>query len=126
MKRGLALDGGTSWTLPRLVGVRRAKQMAFFGDPIGAEQALEWGLINEVVAPDALQGTAREWGRRLASGPTLALSLTKRMLDAGITSSFDEAIEAEASAQHIAHLSADMREGFLAYMERREPKFTGE
>jgi 2-(1,2-epoxy-1,2-dihydrophenyl)acetyl-CoA isomerase len=126
VKRGLALDGGTSWTLPRLVGVRRAKQMAFFGEPVGAAQALEWGLVNEVVAPEALDDTAREWGRRLASGPTIALSLTKRMLDAGITSSFDEAIEAEAGAQHIAYTTADMREGFLAYMERREPKFTGE
>ncbi len=126
VKRGLALDGGTSWTLPRLVGVRRAKQMAFFGEPLGAAQALEWGLVNEVVAPEALQETAREWGSKLASGPTIALSLTKRMLDSGITSSFEEAIEAEATAQHIAYVTDDMREGFLAYMERRDPKFTGE
>src|SRR5262245_14058655 len=62
VKRGLALDGGTSWSIPRLVGPRRAKQMAFFGDTVDAATALDWGLINEVVAPEAMADTAREWG----------------------------------------------------------------
>src|SRR3974377_1661562 len=75
VKRGLALDGGTSWTLPRLVGLRRAKQMAMLGEMISAQQALAWGLVNEVVEAGRLAQMSMEWGRRLASGPTTALSL---------------------------------------------------
>src|SRR5207342_285160 len=101
VKRGLALDGGTSWSLPQLVGPRRAKQLAFFGDVLDAPTALEWGLINTVVAPDELATTAADWGRRLAAGPTVALSLIKTLIDEGTTSTFSEAIEAEARAQHV-------------------------
>lgn len=125
VKRGLALDGGTSWTLPHLVGMRRAKQMAFFGETLDAATALEWGLITEVVAPEDLAATALDWGSRLASGPTTALSLIKQMLDASTTSSFDQALESEARAQHISYTTSDMHEGFLAFFERRDPRFTG-
>ena len=61
VKRGLAMDGGTSWSLPRQIGLRRAKQLAFFGDVLTADQALRWGLVNEVVAPDDLPKIAGEW-----------------------------------------------------------------
>lgn len=125
VKRGLALDGGSSWSLPRTVGARRARQLAYFGEPLGAAEALEWGLVNEVVAPDELLDVARSWGLRLASGPTTALSLIKRLIDEGQSSSFDQAIEAEARAQHIAFTTGDMREGIQAFLERREPRFTG-
>ncbi len=125
VKRGLALDGGTSWTLPKLVGPRRAKQMAFFGDTLDAATALSWGLINEVVAPDELPEVAHDWGRRLAEGPTIALSLMKTQMDAAETITFDQAMEDEARAQHIMYSTADLAEGMTAYMERREPKFTG-
>jgi 2-(1,2-epoxy-1,2-dihydrophenyl)acetyl-CoA isomerase len=125
VKRGLALDGGASWTLPRLIGLRRAKQMTFFGDPIDAAKAEQWGLVNEVVAPDDLQDTARAWGRRLATGPTTALSLIKRNLDSSAGSSFEESIEDEARAQHIAYTTHDMREGITAFLERRDPEFRG-
>jgi 2-(1,2-epoxy-1,2-dihydrophenyl)acetyl-CoA isomerase len=124
VKRGLALDGGASWSLPQSVGIRRAKQMAFFGEPIDAETALAWGLINEVVPADELEATATEWGLRLASGPTAALSLTKRLLDS--EAGFEEAIEDEARAQHICFTTRDMAEGIASFLERREPKFTGQ
>jgi len=126
VKRGLALDGGASWTLPRQIGLRRAKQMTFFGDAVDAATAYEWGLVNVVVAPDELHPTAVAWGRRLASGPTTAISLIKRMLDSSFASSFDEAIEGEARAQHIAYTTSDMAEGIRAFLERREPDFTGQ
>ena len=126
VKRGLALDGGTSWTLPRLVGPRRAKQIAFFGDTVDASTALEWGLINEVVGPEALAETAEAWGHRLATGPTTALSLMKSQIDASATSTFEQAMEDEARAQHIVYTTKDMEEGITAYLERREPRFTGE
>lgn len=124
-KRGLALDGGTSWTLPHTIGLRRAKQMAYFGDAVDAATALEWGLINEVVAPEDLATFTEEWGMRLANGPTTALSLIKTMLDSGSTSSFEEAVEREANGQHIVFSTTDMREGFKSFLERRDPKFTG-
>ncbi|MFD7131132.1 enoyl-CoA hydratase/isomerase family protein [Streptomyces sp. NPDC059894] len=126
VKRGLALDGGTSWTLPRAVGVRRAKQMAFFGDTIGAEQALGWGLVNEIVPADSLQKEGAQWGRRLAASPTTALSLIKSLLDNSSQISFAQALEDEARSQHIAFTTKDMHEGVAAFLERREPRFTGE
>ncbi|SHN39333.1 enoyl-CoA hydratase/isomerase family protein [Cryptosporangium aurantiacum] len=123
VKRGLALDGGTSWTLPRQIGLRRAKQLAFFGDFLDARQAEQWGLVNNVVPADDLAKTAQDWGRRLAAGPTTALSLIKRLLDA--EGSFEQALENEARAQHIAYTTDDMKEGIQAFLERRDPNFTG-
>lgn len=125
VRRGLALDGGTSWTLPRQVGIRRAKQMAFFGDPVDAATALAWGLVNEVVPAADLAAVASEWGRRLADGPTVALSLIKRLMDDGATADFASVVEDEARAQHVAFTTDDMREGITAFIERREPEFTG-
>ena len=124
-KRGLALDGGSSWTLPRQIGLRRAKQMAYFGDMVEAPQALDWGLVNEVVPAEELAETALAWARRLADGPTTALSLSKRLLDASAGSSFEEALEGEARSQHITYTTADMGEGISAFLERRQPRFTG-
>jgi len=125
VKRGLALDGGTSWSLPHHVGMRRAKQLAYFGDIVDAATALEWGLVNEVVPADDLPTVAREWGQRLAKGPTTALSLIKRMLEEGAGSTFEQATEGEARAQQIIVGTDDLTEGLTAFIERREPNFTG-
>ncbi len=125
VKRGLGLDGGTSWTLPRSVGLRRAKQIAFFGDVIGAQDALNWGLINEVVDPDDLLKVAGEWAARLAGGPTTALSLIKRMLDGSDSLTLEQAVEEEARGQHIAFTTTDLTEGIQSFVERRAPRFTG-
>ncbi|MFI0406844.1 enoyl-CoA hydratase/isomerase family protein [Actinomadura sp. 3N508] len=125
VKRGLALDGGSSWTLPRHIGVRRAKQMTMLGDMVGADQALVWGLVNEVVPPEELLKVATDLGRRLAAGPTTALSLIKRLIDDGGELSFEQALEEEARAQHIAFTTGDMHEGVRAFIERRQPNFTG-
>lgn len=125
VKRGLALDGGSSWLLPRQIGVRRAKQMTFFGDMVDAQQALQWGLVNEVVPADDLMKVAESWGTRLAHGPTTALSLIKRLIDDSGTNSFEQSLEDEARAQHIAFTTSDMGEGIQAFLERREPRFSG-
>ena len=74
---------------------------------------------------DELATTAEAWGRRLASGPTTALSLTKRLLDASAGSSFEESLEGEARSQHITYTTEDMMEGISAFLERRDPRFTG-
>jgi len=125
VRRGLALDGGTSWSLPHQIGLRRAKQMAFFGDAVDAATALEWGLINEVVPHDELDAVAAEWGHRLATGPTIAISLIKRLLDSSNESSFSSALEGEARAQHVVFTTDDMKEGIMAFLERRDPEFKG-
>ena len=124
-KRGLALDGGNSWLLPRLVGLRKAKELAYFADMIGAKEAEAMGLVNRVVPVAELDALADEWGTRLASGPTLAFGLSKRLLDASSTVTFEQALEDEARSQHITYTSEDMREGIAAYLERREPRFRG-
>jgi 2-(1,2-epoxy-1,2-dihydrophenyl)acetyl-CoA isomerase len=124
-KRGLALDGGTSWLLPRRVGLQKAKELAFFADLIDAKEAASIGLVNKVVSAAELDAVAGEWGRRLAAGPTLALGLSKRLLDASSSVTLAQALEDEARCQHITYTSQDMREGMTAFLERREPRFRG-
>jgi 2-(1,2-epoxy-1,2-dihydrophenyl)acetyl-CoA isomerase len=81
--------------------------------------------VNKVVSAGELDAEAEAWGRRLASGPTLALGLSKRLLDASSSVSLVQALEDEARCQHISHASQDVREGIKAFLERREPSFTG-
>jgi 2-(1,2-epoxy-1,2-dihydrophenyl)acetyl-CoA isomerase len=126
VRRGLALDGGSSWSLPRAIGLRRAKQMAFFGDMVSAADALAWGLVNEVVPAGELHKTGLEWGRRLAAAPTTAISLIKRQLDDSALLTFEQAVEQEALAQHITYTTSDVREGITSFLERREARFTGQ
>ncbi len=92
---------------------------------IDAKEAESMGLVNKVVPAGELDSVAEEWGRRLAAGPTLALGLSKRLLDASSSVSFAQALEDEARCQHITYTSNDMREGIAAYLERREPRFSG-
>jgi 2-(1,2-epoxy-1,2-dihydrophenyl)acetyl-CoA isomerase len=124
-RRGLALDGGNSWLLPRRVGLHKAKELVFFADVIDAKQAESIGLVNKVVPAGELDAVAAEWGQRLAAGPTLALGLSKRLLDASSRVSFEQALEDEARCQHVTYTSQDMREGVAAFLERREPRFSG-
>jgi 2-(1,2-epoxy-1,2-dihydrophenyl)acetyl-CoA isomerase len=124
-KRGLALDGGNSWLLPRRIGLHKAKELTFFADIIDAKEAHAIGLVNKVVPAGELDAMAEEWGRRLAAGPTLALGLSKRLLDASSSVTLAQALEDEARCQHITHASKDMREGIAAFLERREPRFSG-
>ena len=124
-KRGLALDGGTSWLLPRRIPLHKAKELAFFGDFVDAKEAESMGLVNKVVPAGELDAVAEQWGRRLASGPTLALGLSKRLLDASSSVTLVQALEDEARCQHITHGSKDVREGIAAFLERREPRFSG-
>ena len=125
VKRGLALDGGTSWTLPRSVGLRRAKQIAFFGDMVEAQQALDWGLVNEVVPADELRRHRRAWGHRLASGPTTALSLIKRLLDASDRVSFGDVPRGRGPVP-AHHLHDQGHDGGHQRLPRApDPRFTG-
>jgi 2-(1,2-epoxy-1,2-dihydrophenyl)acetyl-CoA isomerase len=124
-RRGLALDFGGSWWLPRRIGLTRAKELALLADWVEAAEAERIGLVNRVVPHPELEAKSLEWAARLAAGPPLALSLIKRALDDSETQSFAESLEGESRAQAINAASADMREAFDAFREKREPKFSG-
>jgi len=124
-RRALSVDFGGTWLLPRLIGMHRAKELALFGDIISAAQAAELGLVNRVVPDDELDAFVDDWAGRLAKGPPLALQQSKRMLSNSFSSSFAEALEAEAAAQALNFGSQDTREGIAAFLEKRPPVFEG-
>jgi len=124
-RRGLALDGGNSWTLPRSVGLRKAKELAFFAEMVSAEEAERIGLVNKVVPVADLDVATQDWAHRLATGPSQALAYTKRMLDSSFQSSFADSLESEGRAQQSLINSVDLVEALTAYMERRPPTFRG-
>jgi enoyl-CoA hydratase/carnithine racemase len=124
-KRGLALDGGASWVLPRLLPLHKAKELAFFADMLSAEQAEDFGLVNHVVADDELDGFVADWAGRLAAGPPIALGLTKRLLNDSWSRTLHEALEAEGMAQSITLQSKDTEDAFAAFVEKRDPDFQG-
>ena len=123
--RGLSLDFGGSWLLPRLVGLHRAKELAFFADILSAKEAEDLGLVNRVVPASDLDGFVDEWARRLAAGPPIALSMTKRMLNNSSTSTLAEALEAEAVSQVVNFKTEDLGEAMRAFAEKRAPHFKG-
>lgn len=123
--RGLSIDFGGSWLLPRRVGLAKAKELALLAEPVSAEDALAMGMINRVVAPEELDEVVGSWAQRLSVGPPQALSLTKRLVDLGSTADFDQAVEAEGQAQAINLASVDAAEAFAAFRERRTPQFVG-
>lgn len=124
-KRGLSLDNGSSWLLPRLVGLARAKEIALFADMLSGEQALELGLVNRVLPLDEVDGFVEDWAQRLAAGPPLALSMTKTQLNQSFSLSLAEAVELEAQSQTVNFGTADTAEAMAAFSQKREPKFTG-
>lgn len=124
-RRGLSLDLGSSWLLPRRIGMHRAKELALLADIIDANEAERIGLVNRVVAHDELDGFVDEWARRLAAGPPVALAMTKRMLDTAFSLTLSEALDAEAMAQSINLVSSDTREAIAAFLGKREPAFRG-
>jgi enoyl-CoA hydratase/carnithine racemase len=124
-KRGLSVDGGSSWLLPRLVGMQRAKEIAYFADILSATEALEFGLVNRVIPDDELDSFVDAWARRLALGPPLAFSMTKRLLHDGSRSTMADALENEARCQTVNFATQDTTEAMRAFAEKRDPVFKG-
>lgn len=118
-------DMGAAYLLPRVVGMGRATEILLFGEKITAAQAERIGLVNKVVAPDELLPAAQEWAARLASGPTLAISMTKRMLNNEWNMDLASALEAEAQAQALMLMGEDHRIFFEAFKEKATPQFSG-
>ncbi len=121
----LSGDGGSSWALPRLVGLRRAQQFLIGGRVLDAAEALAWGIASEVVPAAELAERALTEGRRLADGPTVALGQVRALLAAAETSTWREQLTAEHAAMARCGASADAREGVVAFSERRTPQFAG-
>jgi 2-(1,2-epoxy-1,2-dihydrophenyl)acetyl-CoA isomerase len=124
-RRGLTIDFGGSWLLPRLVGLHKAKELALLADIISAAEAERLGIVNRVVPAGELDAFVDDWAARLAAGPPLALSMTKKLLNDGAVMSLDQALEAEGMAQTVNFGTADTAEAMAAFLEKRDPNFTG-
>jgi len=124
-RRALSPDLGSTWLLPRLVGLHRAKELALLGRWISAEEAFSLGLVNRVVPPAELDAAVADYADALAAGPPVALALTKRILDEAGLREFEAAIEAECNAQCVNLATQDTREAFRSFFQKREPRFEG-
>lgn len=125
VKRGLAVDSGGGWLLPRLVGLAKAKELVFFGEALSAPEAVACGLINRVVPDDELAAATREWAEKLGAGATRAIGLSKRLLNHSYEVDLASALDEEASAQALNSQNDDFKEGVRAFMEKRPPEFNG-
>lgn len=124
-KRGLSVDFGGSWILPRLIGLHRAKELVLLAEVIDAAEAERIGLVNRVVAHADLLATAGELATRIAALPPVQLSVSKRLLNQSLSVSMAEALEFEDVAQVMNFQSADTAEAIAAFVEKRDPTFTG-
>lgn len=125
VRRGLTVDFGGTWLLPRRIGLARAKELALTGRIVPAPEALEYGMIAEVVAPADLQRRAAEVAGTLALGAPLAQRFIKEGFDRSLEMSFDEALEFEERTQVVCLMSEDVVEGVAAFLQKRDPEFRG-
>jgi 2-(1,2-epoxy-1,2-dihydrophenyl)acetyl-CoA isomerase len=124
-QRGMTPDGGASWLLPRVVGPLRARQLLMLGRRLSGEEAAEWGIVHECVPDEEVTTTAAELAARLADGPTVALGLIKWLINSGSEQPLKDHLSNEAFAMELSSRSPDFREGMSAFVQKREPRFTG-
>jgi 2-(1,2-epoxy-1,2-dihydrophenyl)acetyl-CoA isomerase len=122
---GATPDCGATWALPRLLGTRRALEIAFLSQPIGAEDALRIGLINRVVPPHELEAETTKIAAKLAAGPAYALARTKSLMRNSFDRTLDEQLALERDSFAACAVTADFAEGLDAFFARRKPKFSG-
>ncbi len=122
---GMVLDMGSTFFAPRLVGLRKAKELAFFGERVYAPDAVEMGLINRAVPDGELMDTAREWAGRLAAGPTLSIGAIKLGMTRALHGTLRDALHWEAMMISLIAQTDDAAEGLMAFFQKREPDFTG-
>jgi len=125
VRRGLHVDWGGTYFLPRIVGTAKACELIFTGDVIEAEEALSLGIVSSVVAPSDLISTAYELARKIAAGPPIAIRMAKRSLYHNLDCDLRQALEQETYSQIVCRDTEDAAEGVLAFTEKRPPRFTG-
>lgn len=125
IKLGANCDVGASWSLPRLVGLRKALEIALLSEDFDADEALRLGLINRVVPTLELEATVNALAQRLASGPTTAYGHMRRLMRASQDTDLANALQAEARGFDACTQTADLPEGIAAFLAKRAPRFTG-
>ena len=121
---GLVPDAGSTWILPRLVGMARAKELAVLGERLSAEKALEWGLINKLYEDSDLLNETITLAKELAMGP-MSLGLIRKAFWDSFDNSYEKQLNLERDLQFIAGQSDDFKEGVRAFLEKRDAKFSG-
>jgi 2-(1,2-epoxy-1,2-dihydrophenyl)acetyl-CoA isomerase len=124
-KIGLSPDGGSTWFLPRFVGMKKAAELIMLSEAIDANTALALGLVNRVVAHDALASEVAALAARLANGATLAFANTKRLLNQSFTTPIQQHLDDEIDYFAACSRTDDFKEGVTAFVEKRKPTFSG-
>jgi len=123
--RGFSPDSGSTWLLPRLVGVARARRMLMLSEKVSATNAADWGLIHQAVSPAELDDTVEQLLARLACGPTVAIGLAKQALSFGQHASLSQSMTQELFNLELSCRTSDFKEGLEAFRQRRTPNFHG-
>jgi 2-(1,2-epoxy-1,2-dihydrophenyl)acetyl-CoA isomerase len=122
---GLVPDAGSTWILPRLIGLARAMELSLLGEKLPAEKALDWGLINRVHDDAVLMGETKTMAAELAAGPTVSLGLIRKLYWESSENSLEQQLDLEFRTQRVAGSTDDFREGVSAFLEKRPAKFRG-
>ena len=125
VRRGLHVDWGGTYFLPRIVGMAKACEMIFTGDVIDADEALSLGIVSKVVQPESLMSTVHELAGKIAAGPPIAIRMAKRSLYHNLDCDLRQALEQETYSQIVCRDTEDAAEGVLAFTEKRAPEFQG-
>jgi 2-(1,2-epoxy-1,2-dihydrophenyl)acetyl-CoA isomerase len=123
--RGFSPDSGSTWLLPRLAGVARAKRMLLLGERVSGTDAADWGLVHRAVADDELDAAAAEVLTRLASGPTVAIGLAKQAIHYGQHATLTQSMNQELYNLELSCRTTDFKEGLAAFQQKRAPEFGG-
>lgn len=126
LERGFSADSGSTWLLPRLIGVARAKELLLLGRKLSGSEAAAWGLIHRAVPDGELEAATGTLVDRLASSATVAVGLTKQCIHRSLESGLVDALHNESLALELSSRTADFKEGLLAFKERRPARFTGQ
>lgn len=124
-KIGLSPDGGSTFFLPRIVGMKKAAELIMLSDALNAAQALELGLVNKVVAPDQLEAETLKLAERLARGATQAFARAKRLITQSFDTPLAQHLDDEIACFEECARTSDFKEGVTAFVEKRKPEFTG-
>ena len=126
VKRGLVVDFGGTWALTRALPLQRAKEMALLGETLSAEEAEKWGLLYRLCDAGEIDAVTKDLATRLAGLPPRTVAMIKENLNRAFERSAEENLDAEAWSQSLAFSSGDTREALKAWVEKREPRFTGQ